>query len=107
MYNSERSEMTRVSGQQTPVQRLEMCKDFVEKQFHSGEIGGQNRPFLSEFEINVDTNLLRVDSKVIPPPKLKYGGQNSVTPKDGEWEMFRSRARFLRAMPYDLPLICI
>ena len=100
MTNAERSEMTRASGSQSPNQRLSICENFVKNQFHEGVMADKNRPFLTEFEINVDEKLLRIGAKVIPPPQLKYSSKTmntqSVTPNRGEWEMHKSSSKFLR-----------
>lgn len=80
----------------TPEFRLNFCRDFVVKQFHSGEMADKNRPFLAEFEINVDSNLMKVNSVVIPPPTLQYSKGKHINPNRGEWEMFRERACFYK-----------
>ena len=97
MTNSEKSEMTSISGQQSPKNRIKMCEDYVDKQFHSGPMAEKNRPFLYEFGINVDKNLLKVDSRVIAPPTLKYGGTSVITPNNGTWEMYPTKAPFYKA----------
>ena len=105
MTNSEKSQMTRVSGQQSPKDRLEMCQDFIVGQFRTGEISEENKPILSEFEITVNKNLLTVNSKVIPPPTLIYGSNSNLSPQNGEWEMHKTRVHFLKAERYVLHLL--
>ncbi|CAG2104656.1 unnamed protein product [Medioppia subpectinata] len=103
LTNTERSEMTRISGQQQPHQRFGLIEDHVINQFHSNEsIGVKNKQFLFEFSIDISKQLLTVGSKVIAAPSLKYRGNKTVSPRDGEWEMFRVRAEFFRAASKDL-----
>ena len=97
MTNSERSVMVQKSGQQTPKERLQMCQNYIIDTYGSGDIGHKNKAFLSEFEINVNQNLLSVDSRVIPPPDLNYGDNASLKPNGGEWEMFRKGLKFLKS----------
>ncbi|CAG2108006.1 unnamed protein product [Medioppia subpectinata] len=103
LTNTERSEMTRISGQQQPHQRFGLIQDHVINQFHSNEsIGVKNKQFLFEFSIDISKQLLTVGSKIIAAPSLKYSGDKTVSPRDGEWEMFdrknpRGGARFFKA----------
>ncbi|XP_054163595.1 protein argonaute-3-like [Oppia nitens] len=99
LTNEERSKMTMISGQMNPSQRFDFIMDCVKQQFHSNdEIARKNRNYLSDFSINIDKELLKVNSKVIPAPTLKYKDNNSVRPRFGEWEMFREKAQFYKAI---------
>ena len=84
-----------------PHTRFETCREFVVKQFINGEVANRNRPYLAEFEINVDQNLMKVNSVVIPPPTLKYDAvPNGIQPKYGEWEMYKDGAKFIKPARY-------
>lgn len=45
-----------------------------------------------EFQTSVDPEMVRVDGRVLPPPKIKLGTQDqALVPRDGSWDM-RDRA---------------
>ncbi|XP_054163596.1 protein argonaute-1-like [Oppia nitens] len=88
LTNEERSNMTRISGQMNPEKRFQFVKNCAEQQFHSNEeIARKNRNFMSEFSIDIEKNLLEVNSKVIPAPTLKYKNNRTVIPRSGQWSM--------------------
>ena len=37
-----------------------------------------NDPFVQDFGISVDENMVTVEGRVLPPPKLQYGGKINV-----------------------------
>ena len=41
-----------------------------------------------EFQTSVDPEMVRVDGRVLPPPKIKLGAQDqALVPCDGSWDM--------------------
>ena len=41
-----------------------------------------------EFQTSVDPEMVRVDGRVLPPPKIKLGPQDpALVPRDGSWDM--------------------
>ena len=41
-----------------------------------------------EFQTTVDPEMVRVDGRVLPPPKIKLGPQDqALVPRDGSWDM--------------------
>ncbi|KAL1482935.1 hypothetical protein MTO96_013348 [Rhipicephalus appendiculatus] len=86
------SEMIKRTAQ-PPKQRFEAIqssvRDLVEK----------SRPYLDEFGIAVNTEATRLQGRVLNPPFLVFGGQQTLQPKDGVWDLRNSR--LLSAMPID------
>ena len=48
-----------------------------------------NDPFVQEFGLNISNNLMEVRGRVLPPPKLQYGGRTKqqALPNQGVWDM--------------------
>ena len=48
-----------------------------------------NDPFVQEFGLNISNSLMEVRGRVLPPPKLQYGGRNKqqALPNQGVWDM--------------------
>jgi len=48
-----------------------------------------NDPFVQEFGLNISNNLMEVRGRVLPPPKLQYGGRTKqqAMPNQGVWDM--------------------
>ncbi len=48
-----------------------------------------NDPFVQEFGLNISHNLMEVRGRVLPPPKLQYGGRTKqqALPNQGVWDM--------------------
>jgi len=48
-----------------------------------------NDPFVQEFGLNISHNLMEVRGRVLPPPKLQYGGRTKqqALPNGGVWDM--------------------
>ena len=48
-----------------------------------------NDPFVQEFGLNISRNLMEVRGRVLPPPKLQYGGRTKqqALPNQGVWDM--------------------
>ena len=48
-----------------------------------------NDPFVQEFGLNISHNLMEVRGRVLPPPKLQYGGRTKqqAMPNQGVWDM--------------------
>ncbi|OBT69888.1 hypothetical protein VE03_00457 [Pseudogymnoascus sp. 23342-1-I1] len=42
---------------------------------------------LALFGINVNTNMITVPGRVLPPPVVKYSGTKTVSPRGGQWNM--------------------
>ncbi|OBT77828.1 hypothetical protein VF21_03237 [Pseudogymnoascus sp. 05NY08] len=42
---------------------------------------------LGLFGINVNTNMITVPGRILPPPVVKYQGKNTVNPRGGQWNM--------------------
>ena len=41
-----------------------------------------------EFQTSVDREMVKVDGRVLPPPKIKLGPQDqALVPRDGSWDM--------------------
>ena len=41
-----------------------------------------------EFQTSVDPEMVRVDGRVLPPPKIKLGTQDqALVPREGSWDM--------------------
>ena len=41
-----------------------------------------------EFQTSVDPEMVRVDGRVLPPPKIKLGTQDqALVPRNGSWDM--------------------
>jgi len=48
-----------------------------------------NDPYVQEFGLNISNNLMEVRGRVLPPPKLQYGGRSKqqALPNQGVWDM--------------------
>ena len=48
-----------------------------------------NDPYVQEFGLNISHNLMEVRGRVLPPPKLQYGGRTKqqAMPNQGVWDM--------------------
>ena len=48
-----------------------------------------NDPYVKEFGLNISTNLMEVRGRVLPPPKIQYGGRTrqQAMPNGGVWDM--------------------
>ena len=48
-----------------------------------------NDPYVQEFGLNISHNLMEVRGRVLPPPKLQYGGRTKqqALPNQGVWDM--------------------
>lgn len=48
-----------------------------------------NDPYVQEFGLNISHNLMEVRGRVLPPPKLQYGGRSKqqALPNQGVWDM--------------------
>eukprot|EP00090_Calanus_glacialis_P005897 TRINITY_DN1459_c0_g1_i2.p1 TRINITY_DN1459_c0_g1~~TRINITY_DN1459_c0_g1_i2.p1 ORF type:complete len:966 (-),score=299.23 TRINITY_DN1459_c0_g1_i2:1175-4072(-) len=48
-----------------------------------------NDPYVQEFGLNISRNLMEVRGRVLPPPKLQYGGRTKqqALPNQGVWDM--------------------
>ncbi len=48
-----------------------------------------NDPYVQEFGLNISNNLMEVRGRVLPPPKLQYGGRTKqqALPNQGVWDM--------------------
>ena len=104
LTNQEKSEVTEKSADMKPNDRLLYAQDFVIRQFIEGPVADKNKPFLLDFGIDINKKLIELESRVIPAPKLKYFAKN-FQPVDGEWDMFKLRAKFFKAARYFLILL--
>src|SRR5690606_7084929 len=48
-------------------------------------------PLLDRFGLRVDGKLITVHGRELPPPTIKYGGDNRVQPKFGAWNMVQKK----------------
>lgn len=78
---------------QPPVQRFRAIKNSVK------DLVNRSKPFLDEFGIVVNTEPTQLQGRVLNPPMLVFGGQQTQRPKDGVWDLRNSR--LLSAMPID------
>ncbi|KAG8898512.1 hypothetical protein FRC01_010881, partial [Tulasnella sp. 417] len=46
-----------------------------------------NSPYLQDFGINVDANPMTIKGRILPTPTLLYGKNQSIQPRDGQWNM--------------------
>ncbi|KAG8942123.1 hypothetical protein FRC00_011997, partial [Tulasnella sp. 408] len=46
-----------------------------------------NSPYLQDFGINVDANPMTIKGRILPTPTLLYGRNQSIQPRDGQWNM--------------------
>lgn len=48
-----------------------------------------NDPYVKEFGLNISNNLMEVRGRVLPPPKIQYGGRTrqQALPNGGVWDM--------------------
>ncbi|KAG8958174.1 hypothetical protein FRC00_002972, partial [Tulasnella sp. 408] len=50
-------------------------------------LGYGNSPYLQDFGINVDPNLITIKGRILPTPTLLYGQNVTIQPRDGRWNM--------------------
>lgn len=86
------SEMIKRTAQ-PPVQRFRSIQHSV------NDLVNKSQPYLDEFGITVNTKPTRLQGRVLNPPSLVFGGQQTLQPKDGVWDLRNSR--LLSAMPID------
>lgn len=46
-----------------------------------------NSAYLQDFGINVDANPMTIKGRILPPPTLTYGRNQTIQPRDGQWNM--------------------
>ena len=90
LTNEQMVEMIRSSASQTPAQRLE----FIKQSAKSTII--ESKSYLKEFGITFVSNNtpLKIEARILTPPPLVYGHNNTMQPFDGKWDV-RNQSFFL------------
>ena len=57
-----------------------------------------NDPYVQEFGLNISRNLMEVRGRVLPAPKLQYGGRTKqqALPNQGVWDMRGRRILYMK-----------
>ncbi|KAG8937957.1 hypothetical protein FRC00_008303 [Tulasnella sp. 408] len=50
-------------------------------------LGYSSNKYLQEFGMNVEPNPMTIKGRVLPPPTLVYGRNETITPQDGRWNV--------------------
>ncbi|KAG8922787.1 hypothetical protein FRC01_013599 [Tulasnella sp. 417] len=50
-------------------------------------LGYSNNNYLQEFGMNVDPNPMTAKGRILPPPTLLYGRNETIRPQDGRWKL--------------------
>lgn len=78
------SKMIRATSRTAPDREREINRLMLQADFN-------NDPFVQDFGISVDENMVTVEGRVLPPPKLQYGGKINgrvqALPDKGVWDM--------------------
>lgn len=86
------SEMIKRTAQ-PPAQRFKAIASSVR------DMVDRSGPYLREFGIKVSTNPTQLHGRVLDPPSLVFGNEQTLRPRDGTWDLRNSR--LLTAMPID------
>lgn len=76
------SHMIHATARNAPDREFEINKIIEKANFNED-------PFVREFNISVDSKMVMITGRVLPPPKLQYGGLTRVQaePRQGQWDM--------------------
>ncbi|XP_049523406.1 protein argonaute-2-like isoform X2 [Dermacentor silvarum] len=85
------TEMIRRTAQ-PPAQRFRSIMSSVR------DVVDKSRPYLDEFGIKVSTNPTQLKGRVLDPPSLTFGGEQTLRPRDGVWDLRNSRLLAAKAI---------
>ncbi|KAI1288251.1 Protein argonaute-2 [Halotydeus destructor] len=74
------AEMIRVAASQTPVQRFQVIAKSIKLSKET------SKPYLAEFGIQIRSNPLKINGRVLEPPALSCQG-GTLTPFEGQWSV--------------------
>ncbi len=82
LSDQQTSTMIRATARSAPMREREIGKLMQEANF-------EEDPYVREFGINVSSRLMEVQGRVLPPPRLQYGGRTRqlTLPNQGVWDM--------------------
>ena len=86
-------DMTRCAGQQKPADRFREIKSNLDAVIADSARNGKN--YLNDFGVKIDSNFVKVTSRILDQPKLVYRSETAFNPgSDGAWDMGRSKQQF-------------
>ena len=76
------STMIKATARSAPDREREICNLMRRADYN-------NDPFVQTFGINVSSRLMEIQGRVLPPPRLQYGGRTKqqTVPHQGVWDM--------------------
>ena len=76
------STMIKATARSAPDREREICNLMRRADYN-------NDPFVQTFGINVSTRLMEIQGRILPPPRLQYGGRTKqqTVPHQGVWDM--------------------
>lgn len=82
LSESQTSRMIKATSRTAPDRETEINRLVARANFNGD-------PYVRDFGINVDTKMVTVTGRVLPPPKLQYGGKSRIQamPDRGVWDM--------------------
>jgi eukaryotic translation initiation factor 2C len=87
------AEMIKFTAQR-PQQRAAAISSGVQALEYTAE-----NPYLKEFEISISPSMLEVPARILPAPRIEYGGSDPVImPRDGGWNLRGKRLLYGRKL---------
>ena len=76
------STMIKATARSAPDREREICNLMQRADYN-------NDPFVQTFGINVSSRLMEIQGRILPPPRLQYGGRTKqhTVPHQGVWDM--------------------
>ena len=76
------STMIKATARSAPDREREICNLMRRADYN-------NDPFVQTFGINVSSRLMEIQGRILPPPRLQYGGRTKqqTVPHQGVWDM--------------------
>jgi eukaryotic translation initiation factor 2C len=94
------STMIKATARHAPDREREICNLIKKANFN-------NDPYVQEFGIQVSNRLMEIQGRILPPPKLQYGGRSKqqTMPHQGVWDM-RGKQFFVGVDIHEWAIAC-